>query len=184
MPQGFEANYGLGVLLHAAGATEEAAPFLVRALCVCRDAALRARIAEVLRATPPRAAHPLLELARCQRAAGEAEAAEAWIDQALAADPAAEPDGAAALEAARLLRLLGRQAQALPWLERASALMPDSYAANSELGFLLDDLGRGAEALPWLEVAARLAPPPSWDAELAAAARADLEARLARLRED
>jgi tetratricopeptide (TPR) repeat protein len=57
-----------------------------------------------------------------------------------------------------LLREGARHEEALPYLERARRLRPDSLGAEFSLGAVYVALGRTEEALPLLEAVARAAP--------------------------
>jgi tetratricopeptide (TPR) repeat protein len=154
-PASFEAHYNLAAFLLAQGALAEAEPYLVRAYSLAPPER-RGVLRENLLALELEEPGVLAELEATDAARGELEAALVWNERRRAQ----EPEEALCLGRARLLRRLGRDAEAVDAFRRCGEARPDDFELWSELGSTLHALGRREEARPALERALELDPPP------------------------
>lgn len=121
----------LGVLYHSRGLHAEAVDAFLRALAIDPRMCTAARNLEIAAATP-----------------GACDARMAALDARVAAEP---DDRAAALERARLSRLVGRNDAAIRQLETLIAEDPDDAAALFERGLIEQRAGDLRRAQRWFE---------------------------------
>jgi Flp pilus assembly protein TadD len=141
-PELFEPHYDLAALLLSRGQQGLARPYLERAYLLGRDPGLLARLRGELDLILDDGA-TALALSRVDAQRGDPGAALHWARRALAEDA---DDPAALGAAARALDELGRGEEAVDYLERAVAGVPEALQPRLELARLLARLERRAEA--------------------------------------
>jgi len=161
-PRSFEAHYDCAAFLLAQGLVAEAKPYLLRAYELAAPEyreALRKNLAQL---SFEDVAEPLA-LAEVDTRREQLGPALEWLERALTLSP---DDDRLLAKKARLLRRLGRDAEALDTLRGCAERAPKDYELWSELGMYLHSLGRTEEARPALERALELGPPAGWPADM------------------
>ena len=178
LPFDVPAQYDYGAILLQSGALAEALPHLARAYALTDSQPLLERLRVTLAQLPHPDADALLVLHEADQRRQQLDLAASWLDVARTVAP---EDGRVPLARAHHLLERERTEEAIAALERACALLKDSFLAHSELGLLLAEQGRTSEARRYLEGALGMSFPADWTEESRDQAREHLRGKLSEL---